>query len=110
MSVQTDLEARVASLRGVLDNSNAALTNKGGGAVESLSGIPAAIQSLPSGGENLDEELANQDKLIEQIIAAIEGKIGSGEPGGGSVFAISGVYVDEAYAGVYTSTGSVVIQ
>lgn len=51
MSVQTDLEARVASLRGVLDNSNAALTNKGGGAVESLSGIPAAIQSLPSGME-----------------------------------------------------------
>ena len=48
MSVQTDLEARVASLRGVLDNSNAALTDKGGGAAESLSGIPAAIQNLPT--------------------------------------------------------------
>lgn len=48
MSVQTDLEARVASLRGVLDNSNAALTDKGGGAAESLSGLPAAIQNLPT--------------------------------------------------------------
>ena len=48
MSVQTDLDARVASLRNILDNSNEALAEKGGEAAESLSGLPAAIQSLPA--------------------------------------------------------------
>lgn len=50
MSVQTDLAARVVSLRNILDNSNEALTEKGGEAVESLTDLPTAIQNLPSGG------------------------------------------------------------
>lgn len=48
MSVQTDLDARVASLRGVLDESNAALTEKGGAAAENLSKVPEAIKNLPT--------------------------------------------------------------
>lgn len=48
MSVQTDLDARVASLKGILDESNAALTDKGGEAAQTLSGLPAAIENLPT--------------------------------------------------------------
>lgn len=53
MSVQTDLDARVASLKGILDDSNAALTDKGGEAAQNLSGLPAAIENLPGGAGDL---------------------------------------------------------
>lgn len=53
MSVQTDLEARVTSLRTVLNDSNTAIIGKGGTAAANLSSLPAAITALPagSGGE-----------------------------------------------------------
>lgn len=51
MSVQTDLDARVAALQGILKDSNDALTDKGGDAAENLAGLPEAIQNLPSGGD-----------------------------------------------------------
>lgn len=70
-------------------------------------GMTEAIAGI-TGGEDLDAELATQDELIEQIMTAIEGKVAGG--GAVSVFAISGVYADEIYAGVYTSTGSMVIE
>lgn len=53
MSVQTYLDARVASLRDILDDSNAALTDKGGEAAQNLSGLPAAIENLPGGAGDL---------------------------------------------------------
>lgn len=80
------------------------------GSADSLafpSGMVEAISGF-TGGEDLDAELATQGELIEQIMTDIEGKVAGG--GAVSVFAISGVYSDESHAGVYTSTGSMVIE
>lgn len=60
MSVQTDLEARTALLRAILNGSNAALAAKDGTGALTLSGLPAAIQALP------DAETKLQDKTITE--------------------------------------------
>lgn len=53
MSLQSELNARVEALKGILDDSNDALTDKGGDAVKTLSDIPDAIRDL-AGGELVD--------------------------------------------------------
>lgn len=53
MSLQSELDARAEALRGILDDSNDALTDKGGDAVKTLSDIPDAIRDL-AGGELVD--------------------------------------------------------
>lgn len=49
MSVQTDLEARTRRLQRILDDSNDALTAKGGDEARDLYDLPSAIEALPTG-------------------------------------------------------------
>lgn len=86
------------------------------GSADSLafpSGMVEAISGF-TGGEDLDAELATQDELIDQIVSAIENKSagGGGSSGGGLLidWGVSGGAFDgEAYSGVYTETGSMVL-
>lgn len=48
MSVQTELDSRTVRLREILVDANTALAEKGGAAANALSGLPTAIQNLPS--------------------------------------------------------------
>ena len=51
MTVAEMIAQRTAKLTAIKDSSNAAVTAKGGTAADDLSGLPAAIASIPSGGE-----------------------------------------------------------
>ena len=51
MTVAEMIAQRTAKLTAIKDSSNAAVTAKGGTAAGDLSGLPAAIASIPSGGE-----------------------------------------------------------
>lgn len=51
MSVQTDLEARTAKLRAILEESNEVLAEKGGTAADDLAGLPAAIAAIEADPE-----------------------------------------------------------
>lgn len=50
MTVAEMIAQRTAKLTAIKDSSNAAVTAKGGTAADDLSGLPAAIESIPSGG------------------------------------------------------------
>ncbi len=50
MGVLSEITSRTAAIQAVLDDSNAALTAKGGNAAKALSGLAAAITALPAGG------------------------------------------------------------
>lgn len=51
MTVAEMISERTAKLSAIKDSSNAAVTAKGGTAADDLSGLPAAIESITSGGE-----------------------------------------------------------
>ena len=51
MTVEEMIAERTEKLEAIKDSSNAAVTAKGGTAAGDLSGLPAAIASIPSGGE-----------------------------------------------------------
>ena len=51
MTVEEMIAQRTGKLSAIKDSSNAAVTAKGGTAAGDLSGLPAAISSIPSGGE-----------------------------------------------------------
>ncbi len=53
MSIQTELEARNVKLQGILDDTNAAITAKGGTQAATLSDLPEAVGALPEGGEEV---------------------------------------------------------
>ena len=72
MSVQTDLEARVMSLRTVLNDSNTAITGKGGMAAANLSSLPAAIAEL-SGGSGTYQEKSVTPTGKEIVVVADSG-------------------------------------
>lgn len=50
MTVEEMIAQRTAKLTAIKDSSNAAVTAKGGTAADDLSGLPAAIESITSGG------------------------------------------------------------
>ena len=51
MTVEEMIAQRTGNLSAIKDSSNAAVIAKGGSAADDLSGLPAAISSIPSGGE-----------------------------------------------------------
>ena len=51
MTVEDMIAQRTGKLSAIKDSSNAAVIAKGGSAADDLSGLPAAISSIPSGGE-----------------------------------------------------------
>lgn len=51
MTVEEMIAERTGKLSAIKDSSNAAVIAKGGSAADDLSGLPAAISSIPSGGE-----------------------------------------------------------
>ena len=51
MTVEEMIAERTEKLEAIKDSSNAAVIAKGGSAADDLSGLPAAISSIPSGGE-----------------------------------------------------------
>ena len=53
MTVEEMIAERTEKLEAIKDNSNAAVIAKGGSAADDLSGLPAAISSIPSGGGEL---------------------------------------------------------
>ena len=50
MTVEEMIAERTEKLEAIKDSSNAAVIAKGGSAADDLSGLPAAISSIPSGG------------------------------------------------------------
>lgn len=69
MSIATDLQTLYTDLQGVLTDCNTALTEKGGGEVDALSDVPAAITALSSGSSEgvtlptLDNPASESDVL-----------------------------------------------
>lgn len=55
MTVEDMIAQRTGKLSAIKDSSNAAVIAKGGSAADDLSGLPAAISSIPSGGGELPE-------------------------------------------------------
>ena len=51
MTIADMIVQRTEKLSAIKDSSNAIVTAKGGTAADNLSGLPAAIESIPSGGE-----------------------------------------------------------
>lgn len=131
MSVQTDLEARTAKLRDILEESNAALEGKGGTVAGDLAGLPAAIEGLedaveldaleiePTGKEIVVEAdegrgfgsvtVAGDDNLVPENVKAGVVIYGvEGEHVGGSVYPVLEVpeeyleYVEYCRANFYT--------
>ena len=65
MTVEDMIAQRTGKLSVIKDSSNAAVIAKGGSAADDLSGLPAAISSIPSGGElpELTDPAAESDVL-----------------------------------------------
>ena len=55
MTVEEMIAERTEKLEAIKDSSNAAVIAKGGSAADDLSGLPAAISSIPSGGGGAKE-------------------------------------------------------
>ena len=55
MTVEEMIVERTEKLEAIKDSSNAAVIAKGGSATDDLSGLPAAISSIPSGGGGAKE-------------------------------------------------------
>ncbi len=55
MTVEEMIAERTGKLEAIKDSSNAAVIAKGGSAADDLSGLPAAISSIPSGGGGAKE-------------------------------------------------------
>lgn len=76
MTVAEMIAQRTAKLTAIKDSSNAAVTAKGGTAADDLSGLPAAIESITSGGGALP--VLTNPAEVGHVIAGKEYIDGSG--------------------------------
>lgn len=76
MTVAEMIAQRTAKLTAIKDSSNAAVTAKGGTAADDLSGLPAAIESITSGGGALPD--VTNPAEVGHVIAGKEYIDGSG--------------------------------
>ena len=100
MTVADMISERTAKLEAIKDSSNAAVTAKGGTAAGDLSGLPAAIASIPSGGE-LPELTAPAE--VGHVLAGKEYIDGNGDKKSGTLVVCDTVYEVETLA--YPGTG-----
>ena len=100
MTVEEMIAERTEKLEAIKDSSNAAVTAKGGTAADDLSGLPAAIASIPSGGE-LPE--LTDPATAGDVIAGKEYIDGNGEKKSGTLVVCDTVYEVETLP--YPGTG-----
>lgn len=83
MTVAEMIAQRTAKLTAIKDSSNAAVTAKGGTAAGDLSGLPAAIASIPSGGGALPELTTPAE--VGHVLAGKEYIDGNGDKRAGTL-------------------------
>ena len=100
MTVADMISERTAKLEAIKDSSNAAVTAKGGTAAGDLSGLPAAIASIPSGGEL---PVLTDPAAAGEVIAGKEYIDGAGVKQEGTLVVCDTVYEVETLT--YPGTG-----
>ena len=93
MTVAEMIAQRTAKLTAIKDSSNAAVTAKGGTAADDLSGLPAAIESITSGGGALP--VLTNPAAAGDVIAGKEYIDGNGDKKAGTLVVCDTVAVVE---------------
>ena len=101
MTVAEMIAQRTAKLTAIKDSSNAAVTAKGGTAADDLSGLPAAIESITSGGGALPD--LSTPAAAGDVIAGKEYIDGEGAKRTGTLVVCDTVYGVETVT--YPGTG-----
>lgn len=94
MTVAEMIAQRTAKLTAIKDSSNAAVTAKGGTAADDLSGLPAAIESITSGGGALP--VLTNPAAAGDVIAGKEYIDGNGKKKAGTLVVCDTVEVVES--------------
>ena len=108
MTVAEMIAQRTAKLTAIKDSSNAAVTAKGGTAADDLSGLPAAIESITSGGGALP--VLTNPAEVGHVIAGKEYIDGSGNKQTGTLVVCDSIEevetIGEAGVGLYVDIES----
>lgn len=74
MSLQTNIDERTAKLAEILSRGNSAVAQKRGAAASDLSGLPAAIESIPEGGSDVMwQEITINPAPTDTVVSAAPG-------------------------------------
>ena len=108
MTIADMIAQRTAKLTAIKDSSNAAVTAKGGTAADDLSGLPAAIESITSGGGALP--VLTNPAEVGHVIAGKEYIDGSGNKQTGTLVVCDSIEevetIGEAGVGLYVDIES----
>lgn len=107
MTIADMLSERTAKLEAIKDSSNAAVTAKGGTAADDLSGLPAAIESITSGGGALP--VLTNPAAAGDVIAGKEYIDGNGDKKAGTLV-VCDTIAETEYFGIAGTGVSLEIQ